>query len=103
MTMMRSHPTDMFTASLEPPAAAQFGDHSAMALRGATLKAERADLMVEPLESAASTIVDSILAPDGPMRSSCDPMGTARLETWRTADDEAMFAMTGDGLLGSAE
>lgn len=91
--------TDMFTASLEPPAAAKFADYRAMALRGAKAKAETADLMVEPVASAASAMADAILAPDGPMRYSCDPMGTALLDVWRSSDDEAMYGMVADGLL----
>lgn len=91
--------TDMFTASLEPPAAAKFADYRAMALRGAKAKAETADLMVEPVGSAASAMVDAMLAPDGPMRHSCDPMGTALLDVWRASDDETMYGMVADGLL----
>lgn len=95
--------TDMFTASLEPPAAAQYDEYREMALRGAEGKAQTADQMVEPVESAAVAICDSILATDGPMRHSCDPLGVGLLDMWRGTDDEAMYAMVAAGLLDPAD
>ena len=37
---------------------------------------------------AAIRIVDAILTDNGPMRSSCDPMGDQLLEQWRTTSDQ---------------
>jgi NAD(P)-dependent dehydrogenase (short-subunit alcohol dehydrogenase family) len=91
--------TDMFAASLEPPEAARCEDYRDMALRGAELKAEAADPMLEPVATAAAAIVDAVLAPDGPMRHSCDPLGTGLLDMWRTTDDETLYGYVADGLL----
>lgn len=44
--------------------------------------------MAVTAEDAAMRIVDSIVADDGPMRSSCDPMGDQLLDTWRTSSDQ---------------
>lgn len=91
--------TDMFAASLQPPEAARCEDYRDMALRGAELKAESADPMLEPVDTAAVAIVDAVLAPDGPMRYSCDPLGTGLLDLWRTTDDETLYGYVADGLL----
>lgn len=91
--------TDMFAASLEPPEAARCEDYRDMALRGAELKAESADPMLEPVGTAASAIIDAVLAPDGPMRYSCDPLGTGLLDMWRGTDDETLYGYVADSLL----
>jgi NAD(P)-dependent dehydrogenase (short-subunit alcohol dehydrogenase family) len=89
--------TDMFEASREEPAAAQFDVYRSMAERGAAMKRETADPMVEPVGRAASAIVDALLAVDGPMRYSCDPLGNSLLDLWRASDDEAMYRMMASG------
>lgn len=43
-------------------------------------------------EVAAVRIVGAILADDGPMRSSCDPMGDDLLATWRSTSDVERLA-----------
>lgn len=92
--------TDMFAASLESPEAARCEDYRPMALRGAELKAESADPMLEPVGKAASAIADAVLAPDGPMRYSCDPLGIGLLDMWRGTDDETLYGYVADSLLG---
>jgi NAD(P)-dependent dehydrogenase (short-subunit alcohol dehydrogenase family) len=47
--------------------------------------------MVSPA-AAAARIVDTILDDSAPLRSSCDPMGDALLETWRDSTDEELLA-----------
>jgi NAD(P)-dependent dehydrogenase (short-subunit alcohol dehydrogenase family) len=42
--------------------------------------------------SAAVRIVDTILDDSAPLRSSCDPMGDALLETWRHTPDQDLLA-----------
>ena len=39
-------------------------------------------------EAAAARIVDTVLADDGPLRTSCDPMGDALLAAWRSTSDQ---------------
>jgi len=39
-------------------------------------------------DAAAVRIVDTVLADDGPLRSSCDPMGDDLLEAWRSTSDQ---------------
>lgn len=89
--------TDMFAGSRTPLAAAEFDDYRAMALRSMELKTQHADPMLEPVDRAAAAICDAIADDDGPMRSSCDPLGTGMLEMWRGSDDEAMYRLTGEG------
>jgi NAD(P)-dependent dehydrogenase (short-subunit alcohol dehydrogenase family) len=89
--------TDMFAASLAEPEAAGFEDYRAMAERGAAMKREAADPMVEPVDRAAVAIVDAVLADDGPMRYSCDPLGCGLLDLWRGSDDESLYRMMADG------
>jgi NAD(P)-dependent dehydrogenase (short-subunit alcohol dehydrogenase family) len=89
--------TDMFDASRRPPEALQFDTYRAMAERGAENKRVTADPMVEPVDRAAVSIVDAVLADDGPMRSSCDPLGVGLLDLWRTSDDEAMYRLMAGG------
>jgi NAD(P)-dependent dehydrogenase (short-subunit alcohol dehydrogenase family) len=48
-------------------------------------------VMVSPA-SAAVRIVDTILDDNAPLRSSCDPMGDALLESWRHSTDEDLLA-----------
>jgi NAD(P)-dependent dehydrogenase (short-subunit alcohol dehydrogenase family) len=62
--------------------------------RAEQMMASRAQIravMVSPAEAAAR-IVDTILEDDGPLRSSCDPMGDAMLESWRRSTDEELLA-----------
>ena len=89
--------TDMFEASLAPPEAARYPTYREMAERGAEMKREAADPMVEPAERAAASIVDALLDDAGPMRHSCDPLGSGLLELWRTSDDEAMYRLVSGG------
>lgn len=89
--------TDMFTESLRDPEAAAFAAYRTMAERGAELRRVSADPMVEPVERAAVAIVDALVAEDGPMRYSCDPLGRGLLEMWRTSDDEARYQMMAGG------
>jgi len=48
------------------------------------------DVMVSPARAAAR-IVDTILDDDAPLKSSCDPMGDAMLETWRRSTDQELL------------
>ena len=89
--------TDMFTDSLREPEAMAFAEYRAMAERGAELRRANADPMVEPVERAASAIVDALVADDGPMRYSCDPLGCGLLDVWRASDDEALYRMMASG------
>jgi NAD(P)-dependent dehydrogenase (short-subunit alcohol dehydrogenase family) len=89
--------TDMFESSRAEPEAAAFADYRAMAERGAENKKVAADPMVEPVDRAAVAIVDAVLADDGPMRSSCDPLGVGLLDLWRSSDDEAMYRIMASG------
>jgi len=89
--------TDMYEASRREPEALQFDGYRSMAARGAENKRATADPMVEPAERAAIAIVDAVLAEDGPMRYSCDPLGTGLLDLWRTSDDEALYRMMASG------
>jgi NAD(P)-dependent dehydrogenase (short-subunit alcohol dehydrogenase family) len=94
--------TDMFAGSRAPLAAERFADYRAMAVHSLAMKQEHADPMLEPVERAAAAIVDAIEDVDGPMRSSCDPLGTGMLDLWRASDDEAMYRLTGEGFAGLA-
>ena len=89
--------TDMFTDSLREPETTAFAEYRAMAERGAELRRTNADPMVEPVERAASAIVDALVADDGPMRYSCDPLGCGLLDIWRASDDEALYQMMVSG------
>jgi NAD(P)-dependent dehydrogenase (short-subunit alcohol dehydrogenase family) len=89
--------TDMFTASLAEPEAARFDDYRPMAERASAAKRETADPMVEDVDAAAVAIVDALLAGDGPMRCSCDPLGRGLLDLWRASDDESLYSMMATG------
>jgi hypothetical protein len=89
--------TDMFESSRSEPEAAAFADYRAMAERGAENKKVAADPLVEPVDRAAVAIVDAVLADDGPMRYSCDPLGVGLLDLWRSSDDEAMYRIMASG------
>ena len=90
--------TDMFAGTHAPLAAEQFDDYRTMAVRSHELKVQHADPMLEPVDRAAAKIADAIAEDDGPMRTSCDPMGNGMLELWRGSDDETMYRLTGEGL-----
>ncbi len=92
--------TDMFRTSVGPMAAERFDDYRAMAERCARSRAEHADPMVAPVETAAAAITDAIVADAGPMRYGCDPLGEGLLALWRQSDDEAMWKLMGEGLAG---
>jgi uncharacterized protein (TIGR00369 family) len=85
--------TDMFRDSLGPPPAARFDDYRALAEAGAEARRATADPLVVPPARAATAIVDAVLDDDGPLRHSCDPLGTGLLDLWRRSDDEAMHRM----------
>jgi len=89
--------TDMFEHSRREPEAAQFDVYRTMAERGAENKTVTADPMVEPVDRAAVAIVDAIVADDGPMRYSCDPLGVGLLDLWRGNDDETMYRLMASG------
>jgi len=89
--------TDMFTDSQREPEATAFPEYHSMAERGAELRRANADPMVEPVERAASAIVDALVAEEGPMRYSCDPLGCGLLDLWRASDDEALYEMMASG------
>jgi NAD(P)-dependent dehydrogenase (short-subunit alcohol dehydrogenase family) len=91
--------TDMFRLSAGDPAAAQFDLYRSMAERTTQLRREHADPMVVDPSEAAKAIVDAILDDSGPMRYGCDPLSVGMLDLWRKSDDEAMFALTGSGLV----
>ena len=92
--------TDMFRTSVGPMPAERFDDYRAMAERSAQSRAEHADPMVQPVESAAAAIADAIADDAGPMRYGCDPLGDGLLALWRESDDEAMWKLMGEGLAG---
>jgi NAD(P)-dependent dehydrogenase (short-subunit alcohol dehydrogenase family) len=48
------------------------------------------EVMVSPAQ-AAERIVDTILDDDAPLKSACDPMGDAMLETWRHSTDQELL------------
>ena len=85
--------TDMYDASREQPHAAAFAEYRTMAMEGWELKKQSADTMVEPVDKAASAIVDAFEDADGPMRYSCDPLGNGLLAMWRSSDDERIFKL----------
>jgi NAD(P)-dependent dehydrogenase (short-subunit alcohol dehydrogenase family) len=89
--------TDMFEGSRAPLAAEALADYRAMAVRSRELKQSHADPMLEPVDRAAAAIVDAIEDEEGPMRYSCDPLGTGLLDVWRASDDETMYRMTAAG------
>ena len=91
--------TDMFTDSQREPEAAAFPTYRAMAERGAELRRTNADPMVAPVDHAARAIVDAIVAEEGPMRYSCDPLGCGLLDVWRASDDEALYQMMASGYI----
>jgi NAD(P)-dependent dehydrogenase (short-subunit alcohol dehydrogenase family) len=95
--------TDMFEGSRLPLAAERYDDYRAMAVRSRDLKQANADPMLEPVDRAATAIVDAIEDDDGPMRTSCDPLGRGMLDLWRGADDEAMFRLTASGFRNARE
>jgi uncharacterized protein (TIGR00369 family) len=85
--------TDMFRDSLGPPPAARFDDYRALAEAGVEARRVSADPLVVPPAQAATAIVDAVLDDDGPLRHSCDPLGTGLLDLWRRTDDEAMHRL----------
>ncbi len=93
--------TDMFQTSTGPMAAERFADYRAMAHRSAAARAEHADPMVQPVESAAAAIADAIADDDGPMRYGCDPLGNGLLDLWRQSDDETMWQLMGKDMSGT--
>jgi NAD(P)-dependent dehydrogenase (short-subunit alcohol dehydrogenase family) len=92
--------TDMFRDSAGEPAAARYEEYKKMAQRATELRREAADPMVADPADAARTIVDAILDDTGPLRHGCDPLSVGFLEMWRQSDDESMYRMIAEPLLG---
>ncbi|HEV7758756.1 MAG TPA: SDR family NAD(P)-dependent oxidoreductase [Acidimicrobiales bacterium] len=85
--------TDMFRVTQGLPPAARFDDYRAMAEAAAEVRRVNADPLVVPPAQAAIAIVDALLDDDGPMRYSCDPLGTGLLDLWRRTDDESLHRL----------
>ena len=91
--------TDMFRLSTGEPIASRFDRYRAMAEQAAHQRKEHADPQVADPADAARAIVDAILDDLGPMRYGCDPLSDGLLDLWRQADDETVFALTGQSLV----
>ena len=87
--------TDMFQVTKGLPPAARYELYRAMAEAAEEGRRLSADPLVVPPAEAAVAIADALLDDDGPMRYSCDPLGTGVLDLWRQHDDEALFRMMG--------
>jgi NAD(P)-dependent dehydrogenase (short-subunit alcohol dehydrogenase family) len=81
--------TDMLASSARMPEAAGCPGYEDMAGAVAEGRASITDL-ITPAAVAARAIRDAILAGEGPVRWSCDPLGADLLRGWR-ADPEASF------------
>jgi NAD(P)-dependent dehydrogenase (short-subunit alcohol dehydrogenase family) len=92
--------TDMFRLSTRDPAAARHDEYRDMAERATELRKQAADPMVADPAEAAKMIVDAILDDNGPMRYGCDPLSVGFLDLWRQSDDESMYRMIGEPLIG---
>jgi NAD(P)-dependent dehydrogenase (short-subunit alcohol dehydrogenase family) len=88
--------TDMLEASATTPEAAGFAPYRTLAQRVAEARAAFVETATPPAE-AATRIVDAILDDDAPLRSACDPLGAALLETWRGGSDESVMVTYLDG------
>lgn len=79
--------TDMLAASATVPEAISSPHYRALADVVAAAR-EGIDAMATPVPDAARAIVDAILDDNAPLRVSCDPLGVALLDGWRTTTDE---------------
>jgi NAD(P)-dependent dehydrogenase (short-subunit alcohol dehydrogenase family) len=84
--------TDMLAASHELPEAARYPDYAALAQRVGAVRGDSVGTTATPAADAARAIADAIVDDDGPMRYSCDEMGTALLDAWRRSTDEENMA-----------
>ncbi len=91
--------TDMFQLSTGEHPAARFDRYRSLAVEASRLRTEHADPQVSSPSDAAVLIVDAILDDTGPMRYGCDPLSIGLLDLWRQADDETVFALTGQSVL----
>jgi uncharacterized protein (TIGR00369 family) len=89
--------TDMFQVTRGVGPAARHALYRAMAEAAEEQRRLFADPMVVPASVAAVAITDALLDDGGPMRYSCDPLGTGLLDMWRQNDDEALYRMVGGG------
>lgn len=89
--------TDMFQVTRGVGPAARHALYRAMAEAAEEQRRLFADPMVVPASVAAASIADALLDDGGPMRYSCDPLGTGLLDMWRQNDDEALYRMVGGG------
>jgi len=82
--------TDMLAASDRRPEAAAFPGYESLA--EALWQGRRAvSQYTTPAPSAARAIAEAILDDRSPLRVTCDPLGAAQLEAWRTQDDEDLM------------
>jgi NAD(P)-dependent dehydrogenase (short-subunit alcohol dehydrogenase family) len=70
--------------------AVEVAPYRAMAEQMMAGRARIIEVMVSPAQAAAR-IVDTILDDDAPLKSACDPMGDALLETWRHSTDQELL------------
>jgi NAD(P)-dependent dehydrogenase (short-subunit alcohol dehydrogenase family) len=70
--------------------AVEVAPYRGMAERMMAGRARISEVMVSPAE-AAVRIVDTILDDAAPLKSACDPMGDAMLETWRHSTDQELL------------
>lgn len=85
--------TDMFRVTAGELPAARFELYREMAEAAAEGRRRHADPLVVPPAQAASDIVDALLDDAGPLRHSCDPVGTGLLDLWRRTDDESLYQL----------
>jgi NAD(P)-dependent dehydrogenase (short-subunit alcohol dehydrogenase family) len=94
--------TDMFQVTKGLGPAAQYPLYRAMAEAAEEGRRMSADPLVVPPAEAAVAIADAILDDDGPMRYSCDPLGTGLVDMWRQHDDETLYSMIGGPMAAAA-
>jgi uncharacterized protein (TIGR00369 family) len=87
--------TDMFQDSKGRHPAARYDLYRPMADAMEEGRRLSADPMVVAAPQAATAIVNALLDDAGPLRYSCDPLGTGLLDMWRQNDDETLFALMG--------
>jgi NAD(P)-dependent dehydrogenase (short-subunit alcohol dehydrogenase family) len=93
--------TDMYRESERPLEALEHPAYRDLAQRITELRAPSAS-MLTPVAAAAREIVNAILDDGGPLRHSCDPLGAALLERWRSVSDEEMMRSMLGGVVVAA-
>lgn len=85
--------TDMFQVTRGVGPAARYDLYRATAEAAEEGRRLHADPMVVTPAAAAVAIADALLDDGGPMRHSCDPLGTGLLDVWRQSSDEDLYQM----------